>query len=103
MILVNRPLVNESDGDSVPPPEDGPVIMRKGKAFFKTTVELDREKVELFRIYFPQHGALKEFLNNALNKFVEIYEPTVDRDLNTAVMDTVEEMRERVEESDANG
>lgn len=86
--------------------EEGPVIMRKGKTFFKTTIELNKENVELFRVFFPAHGALKEFLNNALAKFVAIHEPTADRDLTEAVEATVNDMRSseaNPEEESANG
>lgn len=88
---------NESDGSPhVPPKEDdpGPVVMRKGTPYFKTTVELDRRNVELFRVFYPQHGALKDFFNKCLDKFVQIHESTEDKDITTAVNETMEEMGE---------
>lgn len=86
--------------------EEGPVVLRKGKSYFKTTVELNRDSVELFRVFYPQHGALKEFLNNALRKFVEIHEPTMEKDLSEAVEATIDELRAseaNPEEESANG
>lgn len=40
--------------------------------FKRTTVELDEEKLEKFRLHFPQHGALKWALDSYLEEVCKI-------------------------------
>lgn len=78
--------------------KDSPAVMRKGEHFYRTSIELDSEAAETFREFFPHHGALKDFVNSCLRKFVQLHEPKdIDSEIEATVLAAIEGMQEKEE------
>ena len=43
------------------------------KSYVKTTVDLDNENLDAFKSIYPMRGAIKWFVNQCLERFVEIH------------------------------
>ena len=70
-------------------------VIDKGEVFYRTSVYLDQSLVDRFKESFPQQGALKEFFNSCLRKFVEIHEAgRLDAEISETVQSVVEEMKD---------
>ncbi len=67
--------------------------------FKRTTVELDEEKLDKFKAIFPQHGAMKWFLDSCLDEFLKKAEFLKIQDsINVALKDSVSTAITRMEE-----
>ncbi len=60
----------------------------------RTNVEIETELLERFKAFFPQHGAIKWFVNAVFQRFVENHAQDVDNEITQAVALAVKDLEE---------